>query len=526
MRRTAVLAATLLGLAACGGGGDDDGTAPDGDVGPRCEPPRSDLPATGRFIDPLAMPLPADCVVGGLRDFPGRWFIGRRELSFNYGYPRFEGDCTTGFRTPGLVEDHDPSDGETTYLWSDGTRYFERQEYMFDPGGGEPPFEYVFAQTYCVRPDGTLAAVLSAYDSDFGEQTLDMPGVRFAWKEPEVASGLALLGELREGLPTMKGPPGPSEIHGFNVAVEGTHAYVVGTGGFHIVDVSDPAQPVARGFVDGPYNDVKVVRGSGSVVAFVSPLGEAGTQVIDVTVPDAPEVLAEIPIFSHSVFVDTSTGSPRLFLATYTNEVPVFDVSDPRTPVMLGIARDPGPEAGIHDLFAEGDMIFVNNTTAGFTALDVSAGLASPAVERGRYVGNGYSHASWVGTAGGRRVALHGDEGMTPDGGALIKVLDGDPASAGYLTELGRYQSRPEVGIHNFQLVGDKVYIAYYQDGVRVVDLANPAQPEEVAHYNTWDVQNAPGGAFEGALGIRVVDGRIYVADRERGLLIMEEQPR
>jgi hypothetical protein len=38
-----------------------------------------------------------------------------------------------------------------------------------------------------------------------------------------------------------------------------------------------------------------------------------------------------------------------------------------------------------------------------------------------------------------------------------------------------------------------------------------------------WFVAAATGGPFEGALGIRVVGGKIYVADSERGLLIFEE---
>ena len=110
-----------------------------------------------------------------------------------------------------------------------------------------------------------------------------------------------------------------------------------------------------------------------------------------------------------------------------------------------------------------------------------------------------------------------------PDGGAFLRVLDGDPASESFLGELGRYQSRPEVGIHNFELIGDRAYIAYYQDGVRVVDLSDPTRPREVAHYNTWDPETASSGPFSGALGIRVVDGLIYVADSERGLLILRE---
>ena len=49
------------------------------------------------------------------------------------------------------------------------------------------------------------------------------------------------------------------------------------------------------------------------------------------------------------------------------------------------------------------------------------------------------------------------------------------------------------------------------------------AQPKEVAHFNTWNDATAPGGPFEGALGIRVVGDKIYVADSIRGLLILKE---
>lgn len=72
------------------------------------------------------------------------------------------------------------------------------------------------------------------------------------------------------------------------------------------------------------------------------------------------------------------------------------------------------------------------------------------------------------------------------------------------------------------QLVGDRAYIAYYQDGVRIVDLSDVTQPREVAYYNTWE-PTAPGDPFEGAVGISVVDDLIYVADFNRGLFILRE---
>ena len=110
---------------------------------------------------------------------------------------------------------------------------------------------------------------------------------------------------------------------------------------------------------------------------------------------------------------------------------------------------------------------------------------------------------------------------MTPEGGAFLRVLDADRTSPTFMKEIGRYQSRAEVGIHNMQLVGDRAYIAYYPDGVRVIDLSDPTNPREIAHYNTWDTETAAGHPFEGALGITVVGDLIYVADSIRGLVIL-----
>jgi hypothetical protein len=104
-----------------------------------------------------------------------------------------------------------------------------------------------------------------------------------------------------------------------------------------------------------------------------------------------------------------------------------------------------------------------------------------------------------------------------------MRVLDGDPASATYMQDLGRFQSRKEVGIHNIEVHGTRAYIAYYQDGIRIVDLADPANPVEVAHYNTWDPETAYGSAFEGAVGVSKVGEYVYVADLSGGLIILRE---
>jgi hypothetical protein len=519
--RTAIalaLSSTLV-LVACGGDdqpADPDAAPPDAPPGARCEPTPPAL-VEGPMGDPLALPLPVGCVTGGMRDAPGRWFVRDGGSNFNFLYPKITGDCDQGFRRANVnPDDLDPTDdGYATHQWSDGTRFMQRTYYRF-PETGDPQYEYVSVFAACMLADGTLAGLEGTYDTDTGEAFAQMPGHRFG-PRTETSTPLHLVGELGTDL---NGDP----IIAYNVFIDGTHAYTVGPRGFDVIDIADPAAPVAVAHLAGQFNDVKVVRGAGKVVAYLSPLRNDNTSVIDVTNPAAPVAQTQISEYSHSVFLQTVGAQTLLYLATYTDKVPVFNVNNPVAPVRLGEASVPGPIAGVHDLFAAGNMIYANNTTEGMVAFDVSGGLDS-AVERGR-IPTSYSHASFAGTAGGRPIVLHGDEGMTPnDGGAFLRILEGDPTSPSFISgELGRYQTRPEVGIHNFLLLGDLVYIAYYHDGVRVVDVSNAAQPTEVAHYNTWNDDTAPGGPFESALGIRLANGLIYVADSMRGLIILELQ--
>lgn len=502
----AVLAVVVI-LAACGdnspSGGDDTNEGP-------CTPPAAELPAAGMYVDPHALPLPDTCVEMGLRALPGRWFVADLSAYFRFEYPKYEGSCTTGFHRLGSEDDHDPSDGYTFHTWSDGTRYFQREAYEFNQQ------TYIHAYAACLMPDDTLAAVYVSYDPDRGERMYQASGKRFAPKD-DLASGLSLVGEL--------GKVGDRAIEALNVVIDGQRAYVAGFSGVDIIDVSDPTAPRVLGTYPGSWNDIRVVNDGTHVVAFLSPRSsQARTEVVDVTTPSAPVMVRLLEEYSHSLFVQERNGKKELYLATYNESVPRYDVTTPLTPVRAGMAIVPGEISGVHDLFVAGDVIHANNTTSGLVAFDTSGGFGTSNVELGRFV-LGYSHASWAGMLGGRKIVLAGDEGMTrtPTGGAHLSILDGDPASPTFMHELAIYQTRPEVGIHYFEVHGDLVYVAYYHDGVRVVDMSNPLQPREIAHYNTWIEDGAYGGAFEGALAVRKVGNLIYVADLERGLLILRE---
>ncbi len=507
MRAVAIF---VVGLVACG-----DNTPDNPEV---CEPATADLPTEGAFLDPYAVTLPDNCVVGGLRDLPGRWSTSSPQGFFLFEYPQYEGNCTTGFKRSFEVDDdHDTGDRtmSTRYTWSDGTRFFVRTRQVYTFGG--QPYEYVRGTVSCMLPDDTLAVSYLRYDTDSGEHQYAGTGTRFAPKD-DVAGGMELVGEL--------GPQvGATAIYGLNLIVEGNVAYVVGTAGLDTIDVSNPAAPVLLGHLDGYLNDVRIVHGNGKTIAFAaSERGDDKVWVIDVTDPTTPTLASVIDEYAHSLQVRTVGPTTELFLANYSAGIPRFDVTNPLSPVRTGTSVLPGQTlSGIHDLTVYGNRIFANNTDAGFVAVDTTASFSAP-TEIGRKI-SAYSHASWAGQINGREIVLHGDEGMTKtgEGAAFLRVLDGDPASSMFMKDIGSYRTRREVGIHNIEVHGTLAYISYYQDGIRIVDLVDPEHPIEVAHYNTWQADKAYGAAFEGAVGVRKAGNYVYVADLERGLIILRE---
>ncbi|NVJ09664.1 hypothetical protein HUW63_31125 [Myxococcus sp. AM001] len=339
---------------------------------------------------------------------------------------------------------------------------------------------------------------------------------RMTWRadEPE-SSGLQLLSEsfVDRGLPV-------------DVYVTHGHAYVVSInaperqGGLTVFDVRDPRAPVQTASFqlpsDGYWNGVWA-RDDALYVAS----GDAGLLVFDLEDPARPAFVRNHPggsgpIDVHTVFVE---GTRLYAMSPSPNqETLIFDVSQPLAPQLLTRYAHAGGNGYPHDAFAYNGRLYINHTTDGFLIV----GLDGETPELlGRYAyPYAYSHANAVGTFNGRTVAFEGGETL----GAHVRVLDVTQPTA--ITKIGEYRLRGLTSVHNMVLVGPRLYVAYYHEGVRVLDVSNPAQPREVAHFNTFRESDPrrSDGMYDGAIGMRVPgDGRIYVVDTSRGLLIFNE---
>lgn len=483
--------------------------SPDGSVG--CVSTEvAEFPA-GPFDRPEELELDeSSCEPGSLADVDlnGRWSI-VGEGQFAVQIPSVRESCGGGIQI----------DIETfgdLLIHRDDSNLFWRSQYV------EEQIEYLemAAGRACAIPgtDDLAVATVSCYEGgDWSECFVTQSRMkRFTRPAGETeAEGLELVSEwsgARE-----RWPAGLS----LNVKVAKGVAFVARQGELRLVDVRDPAKPSDLAVIEGEeggfgadFNDVKLFEVDGATYAV---LAGGESPIVDASDPARPFITSRLGEYAHSVFVRADEqGRPLAYLATYGPDVPIYDLGDPADPVLVDRVPLAKGQA-VHDLFADEDRLYLNATVTGFqvrarsgSEWRVQGTLPSP-----------YSHASWVGEVGGRQVAVVGDEGVD----AHLRVVDVDPAAPDFMTEIGSYQTRPEVSIHNMMLLGDRVYLTYYHDGVRILDLSDPTSPELLAYFHTWDPERGGLGPFEGAIGLDVdrEAGLVYVADAARGLLILRE---
>lgn len=478
----AAAAAVVAVVAACTGGGDDD----------------------------VAYEVPAD-PFAGMYDSPDDFSrAGCRPGSIGAALPMAGVYSRHGFRL--AIEDGGqavytvswPEEARTAHTATADDLMFRRASYAASAGW------QVASYDVCdVLADGTLRGhYASCRESPMlgprcVESVLEVAPLRRAPGEPD-ANGLTKIGEL------------PLEYEATNVRVDGGVAYLpMGAGGMRIVSVANPEIPTALGWwlpAEGNYyNDVKLMTVGGRRYAV---LAGFPSDVVDVTDPTAPFLAAHLETGAHTLFVEGTL----VYSVGGASGLDLTDLSTPTAPrhrasvVDLGVRRP-------HDLHVVGGIAYVSVPSVGLALIDCRDPSAPFVTAVANQDDTRYWHSPWRTTFGGRTLVVHGDEG--PDG--KLAVVDVDPASPTYTLELGAWSPRPEVSLHNVMALADRAYLAHYQDGVRILDLSTPS-PTPIAHYNTWRESDASASFFSGAFGLDLdaASRRIYVADSQRGLIILE----
>jgi len=237
----------------------------------------------------------------------------------------------------------------------------------------------------------------------------------------------------------------------------------------------------------------------------------------------------------HNVFI----SEDHVFALSAGRRYDVIDIKDPRNPERVGRFELGTPAHSVHDVWVSDGVAFSSNWTDGVVAVDVGGGgrggTPEQPVELGRYAHpSGWNHAAFPyrSQSTGKFYLFAGDEsfpygGYDPDKGGVpsraagwIHVIDWSDWDNPH--EVARYQV-PEAGSHNLWVEDDVLYVAFYNGGLRVVDISGELmgdlykQGREIAMFVPGDpdgfIANAP---F--VWGPQPFKGHIFFSDWNTGL--------
>ena len=296
-----------------------------------------------------------------------------------------------------------------------------------------------------------------------------------------------------------------------------------------IIDVTDPFNVVLiNEFSPGMTSGWRDVKSYGNYVYGCSEAYGEGLVIIDMSnLPTSASLVTVSNSYwqsSHNIYIDEPNG--RLYTAGAKDlngnvNMMVFDLmANPADPTL--IANVSLVNGGyIHDVYVRDHIAYCSHGYNGYAVYDLTD--PNNPIPMSSQNTNGYNHSSWV-TADGLH-AFVAEE--VPTGLPLLEIDLANVAS----NDIPVVHSFKEPLLapthmnntpHNPFIVGDYLYLSYYEDGIVVFDIRDPLNPVRVAHYDTSSNSSYTG--YNNVWGCYpfLPSGKILASDRSTGLYVLE----
>lgn len=323
-----------------------------------------------------------------------------------------------------------------------------------------------------------------------------------------------------------------SYVHsdGREYAAIGVNGAVMPGGGTAIYNVTDPAATYLVGFIPGPTSVWREMKSYRDWIYVVSEgIGTGyGLQIIRMTNPESPVLAATYTTNfarSHTVSVDTTRG---LLVCNGTNTlngdaagIRILALNNPgigatpENPVELswwpGGAIPISSNDYVHDSVPIGNRLYAASIYPGIErVLDITNAATPTQTAWWTYPG-GLTHNSWPDATGNWLYIT--DEVK----GEPLKVFD--ISNLGAPTLVNAITSNPQSIVHNAHVAGTELFLSAYTEGIRVLDLSDPAHPAE---FGWADSYPGPSGGFSGVWAVAPFfpSGTVVASDRNSGLFV------
>lgn len=331
---------------------------------------------------------------------------------------------------------------------------------------------------------------------------------------------------------------------GHDYAMTGTWG---GNGEAYIWDVTDPGNitRVSTVSVDArTVNDVKVSEDGRIAVITREGASNRRNGIVILDVSD-PRAVKEITAFDdgltggvHNVFLDSN------YVYAINNGIryDVINVGEPSMPFRVSAFELDTPGHSVHDVWVDDGIAYSSNWEDGVVLTDVGNGIAGGTPDRPVEISSwhdlrGDTHASFPfrSQSTGRFYVIVGEEifpnGINPQGPTVpagyMHIVDFTDLR--HPVEVARFEV-PEAGSHNMWVEDDVLYAAFYNGGLRVVDLSGELmgdlyrQGREIARFVPKDAFGVvPNEAM--VWGAQPYKGVIYLSDWNSGLWAVRLKP-
>lgn len=336
-----------------------------------------------------------------------------------------------------------------------------------------------------------------------------------------------------------------SEVWGWTDTVKNREYAFIGTPlGTSVVDVT--ARPIKEvSFLPGPpsgynYHEFRTYKSYLYIGAEGTDTSRrAGIQIVDLsTLPDSATFKKVY------VWIDTTSTSPLTTKAyrrahTLTLEknflyanggdfggTRIMDISDPLNPKQVG-SYGKGGTPYVHDALVRNDTLYAAAINAG--RLDIvdlrvkgnyTQNTVAKIASKTPTVPEGRTHQVWLSEDGNTMFVATEASGTSYAYNLHIYNI----ANRNNPVQIATWTSSPNKSIHNVFVRGNFIYIAYYTDSFRVLDISDPAIPIEVAFYKTFIDPPSNPPFFAGAWGVYPYfrSGLVAVSDMNTGLYVLD----
>jgi choice-of-anchor B domain-containing protein len=312
--------------------------------------------------------------------------------------------------------------------------------------------------------------------------------------------------------------------------------------GTAFVDISNPAAPIFLGqlpteTINSIWRDIKVYRDHAYIVA--DNAGAHGMQVFDLTRLrnlSASQTFTADLVYgdfrsAHNLAINEDTGfAYAVGTLTCAGGLHMIDIRTPINPLFAGCY----PIATTHDTQCvsyqgpdtdhAGSEICVSSNEDHVGIVDVTVKSAPIPISVFTYIQRAFVHQGWL--TDDHRFFLLGDEDDEISFGVSTRTHVFDVSNLDVPVYIGAYKAATDAVDHNLYILGNRVFEANYESGLRVLQIGNLAQAEltEIAFFDTFPAGESR--RFRGAWSVYpyLPSGVIIVSDETNGLFILSMQ--